>query len=1379
MSKGCIIDWIRVRRYWRWLCVPLLACLAFGNGRAATADATGNAAQYLLDHWTTADGLPVNGVNRVLLARSGYLWLATLDGLVRFDGHRFSVFRAGPQNPGLPGNRIVEMVESRDAQLWLLTETGALVRFDGRAFHTIAKADGLTEPVEFFHLDSAGTLWVATRHAVAHLLDDNVFAVLPGSAQLGSINGIGSTAVHTVWVATDTGVYEFVNERLRRHLGADDGVPLPAVSVAQDGDGRVWVASRTRVVREQANGRLQTVLDAPNLSRIAVLGDAIIVNGGTQDYTVDLEGKVHSRTHSATIAGSAPETRAGLDVDGRTWRKELNRLERDGQIVFEAPCAITDFAFGADGAVWVTTACSGVYALRPRHIFAITAVDGIELGSTYSLAQARDGTLWIGTLSHGVATVSPDGAERWLRDTDAANPIIGQFAIATDPRDGIWIGACRVIGPAQCATPADWPAALDAKDIVQAIHRARDGSLWVGGRDLWQQTATGQWHDWSADAGLGSGAKNDRVRAILESDDGTLWLASYGAGVVRRDRAGNFRRFNDADALSSNAIRALRADSRNQMWIATQDRGLCRMQAPESTTPRIACIDQTRGLWSDSLHQILFDDQGRMWLNSNDGIFAMPVASVDAVLDRRAERVYPQVYTERDGLPSREGNGGVDHAGIKLVDGRMAFPTAAGVAIFNPHDLPSPQGQVRAVFERLSLPDGKSVAASANMNLPRGMRSFTVHYTGLAPHLTAPAYFRYRVLPDAGWIDVGDARQISLSSLSPGKRNIELVALGSDGKAGPAARIILDLPRFWYETGTFRVGVPMLVLLIVIWWLWHLRRASQIRQRLLEHRVEERTGELRGALQTIEQLAQSKTRFFANVSHELRTPLALLIGPIDDYARGRAPSKPLLRAMQRNAHRLERLIGQLLDLERIDVRHFPLRPQLLDLAMLARENIIAFESLAEREQIHLAAHLPDAPLPVRGDCEQLMRVIGNLLSNALKFCPQGGRVEVTLEVAHDQSIRLRVDDTGPGIAADWRERIFDRFSQIGSAATRQREGAGLGLALCREVAGLHGGHLYATDGVLGGASVVFELPPPARSPLIECSEDRTATVNIAGAEPAGGAPPPSDEDVAVDCGLDASDDAHRVADDRALVLLAEDNPDLRHYLTGILSAHYRVAATADGAIALQQARAELPDLVVTDAMMPNLDGMGLARALRSEAELAGVPIVFLTARAADADQIAGLEGGADYYLTKPFDSQVLLAQLRAALRACQRLRERYAQRTPVLDADTSSEATKSAFVQRLEAVFEARAHEPEFDIAALCAALHTSESALRRQCREECQASPGELLRRHRLERAHGLLAAGAGSVSEVAYGVGYTSLSSFSRAYREHFQHAPTRPTV
>ena len=408
-----------------------------------------------------------------------------------------------------------------------------------------------------------------------------------------------------------------------------------------------------------------------------------------------------------------------------------------------------------------------------------------------------------------------------------------------------------------------------------------------------------------------------------------------------------------------------------------------------------------------------------------------------------------------------------------------------------------------------------------------------------------------------------------------------------------------------------------------------------------------------------------------------------------------------------------------------------------------------------------------------------MRVIGNLLSNALKFCPQGGRVEVTLEVAHDQSIRLRVDDTGPGIAADWRERIFDRFSQIGSAATRQREGAGLGLALCREVAGLHGGHLYATDGVLGGASVVFELPPPARSPLIECSEDRTATVNIAGAEPAGGAPPPGDEDVAVDCGLDASDDAHRVADDRALVLLAEDNPDLRHYLTGILSAHYRVAATADGAIALQQARAELPDLVVTDAMMPNLDGMGLARALRSEAELAGVPIVFLTARAADADQIAGLEGGADYYLTKPFDSQVLLAQLRAALRACQRLRERYAQRTPVLDADTSSEATKSAFVQRLEAVFEARAHEPEFDIAALCAALHTSESALRRQCREECQASPGELLRRHRLERAHGLLAAGAGSVSEVAYGVGYTSLSSFSRAYREHFQHAPTRPTV
>ncbi|MDN5923785.1 MAG: response regulator, partial [Xanthomonadales bacterium] len=1183
-----------------------------------------------------------------------------------------------------------------------------------------------------------------------------------------------------MWVAASTGLGEIRDGRVRRVLTQRDGIPLPTLAVAADAQGRIWVADRQHVVRQDKDGQFRSVLVGSNIMNMAAAGSTMLIDQRHSELLVAADGTVARHVRPADFLSAGSQTLVRRAADGAIWHNKLDQLERNGQVVFTASCGIIDFTFAADGSVWLATNC-GLYALRPRHIHPILKSGEPSLGPAYSLAQAADGAVWVSVINRGVARVSPQGRLTWLRSkTDPLGA--GMYVVSNSAAGEIWAGSCRVTQAGVCTTPSDWPTALGRDSYVRAIHRARDGSLWVGGAGLWQRSAAGQWRDFSQAADLDRDARVDKVRVILEAADGTLWFGTYGVGVLRRDAAGHFRRFTRADGLASDSIRALRLDGQGQLWIATQDRGLCRMQNPQSVKPRIACIDSAQGLWSNSLHQVLFDDQGRMWLNSNNGIFAMSVAAVDAVLDGHAERVYPQVFTEKDGLPDREGNGGVDNAGIRLADGRMAFPTQKGVAIFNPRDLPPAQARVHAVFEGLTLPDGRKLATAAAMTLARGIRSFILHYTGLSPSLTAPVYFRYRVLPDSNWIDVGDVHEISLNHLSPGARTIELVALGSDGKTGPPARISLDLPKYFYETTTFRLALPLLLLLSVLAWVVHLHRRAGTRQRLLERRVDERTGELREALQTvnlqrdqIEHHAASKTRFFANVSHELRTPLALLVGPIEDYVRGHAPSPQLLGAMQRNAHRLQRLIGQLLDLERIDAQHFPLHVQTLDLTALAQEGVIAFKPLAEHEGVELTWRLPAQRVPVRGDDEQLMRVLGNLLSNALKFCPQGGQVRVTLTRDSEQSIRLQVDDSGPGVAAQWRTRIFDRFSQMGGEATRHREGAGLGLALCREVAELHGGTLYATDSELGGACFVLELPSPTRSPLNESAEDAAQSVTSTRADvPAVNASAVLNaESVPADSvEVPIGDDPH--AEARPLVLLAEDNRDLRHYLASVLAQNYRVATAPDGEAALQQARREAPDLIVTDLMMPKLDGLGLARAIRSDSELAGVPIVFLTARGSDADRVAGLQGGADYYLTKPFDSHVLLAQVAAALRACQRLRERFAQQLE--SAAVPTVVPKTGLAAQLDVLFEAHAHDPEFGVTAMADAVHLSESVLRRHCRDACAASPSDLLRQHRLERAQHLLADGAGNVSEVAYAVGYTSLSAFGRAYRNAYGHPPTQ---
>ncbi len=1370
------------------LCLLLLAMWPLS---ALAQDVSADTA-YMADRWTTADGLPVNAINQVHVGRDGYLWLATFDGLVRFDGHRFTVFG---QDQGLPGHRLMLLEEDAEGGLWLLSEQNVLARLHGGRFHTLGVADGLPDArVHTMGLDEEGWLWAGTMQGLVRWRDGR-FERGDGGQVLEQVNAaVFDPPSDRFTVATGHAVFQFQGERLVRHLAVGEQLPAGYVNdVAWQGD-TLWVAMNEGMVAIAEEG-IRSIAAGESFLRVVAGDGRLGMIGPRAGRWIGADGRERAESYPLHPANGR-ETLLAYGRDGARWENHLDRLERNGRPVLHTRCTIKDFDFDEAGAVWVATACDGLWRLRPRRIHATTELDGMALGSVYGLAQTPSGEVWVATLDHGMAVLHPDGAARWLgEEADFVGSSLR--TVYPDPQGGLWIGQpglCRMHGEA-CLPPPGLPDGLQSPNAhIRAIHRAADGALWVGSvNGLFRHDAMQGWQSMFERAGLAP-AQDTQIRAVAETADGTLWFGMYGAGMLRRWPDGRFERIGTEHGLTSLAVRALRLDTDGQLWVATENRGLCLARAPQEESVRLSCVDRRHGLWSESLHQVLFDAHDRLWLNSNHGVFLAPRAAYLAVLDGRAARVHPQVFTERDGLPSREGNGGVQDAGIVLADGRLVFPTQDGIALFDPDDLPASVGAPRAVFQSLLLPDGRSLDAAPEMTLAPGERSFTLHYTGLSPALTAPVYFRYRLATDPQWVELGDVRQFGLSRLPPGAHRVELQAFDSSGATGEPVRLHLHIPAHWYETGAFRIAAPFTLVLIALGWLMHLRHRSQQRQRQLAVTVAERTVELRDALATvsdqrnrIEQLARTQARFFANVSHELRTPLTLLVGPLEDLARGHAPSPALANAMTRNARRLQRLIDQLLDLERIQSGRFPLRPCHLDLVQLTQESLVAFAPLAQREGIALDAHLPAVPAHAIGDAEQLMRLIGNLLSNALKFCPAGGRVRLALHT-DAAGTRLCVDDNGPGVPDHWRERIFNRFSQMGSDATRQREGAGLGLALCREVAHLHGGRLYATDSSLGGASFVLELPLPEDSPLSAREPGRDldeatqagphAQVTAQRAQAPASAETGAISGHSVERESD-QDPAPSRQDDRPLVLLAEDNPDLRAYLTGVLSAHYRVTQAEDGDIALEHARTEPPDLIVTDLMMPNLDGLGLAQAIRAEAELSGVPIVFLTARASDVDRIAGLSGGADYYLIKPFDPRVLLAQLDAALRACQRLRRHFAERpgAAALPAAPESPARpESDFARRLRNLLDAQSHEPDFGVARMCTALHLSESSLRRRCQNECGARPGDLLREHRLLRARHLLSTSAGSVSEVAYAVGYASLSAFSRAYRERFGSAPSR---
>ncbi len=518
----------------------------------------------------------------------------------------------------------------------------------------------------------------------------------------------------------------------------------------------------------------------------------------------------------------------------------------------------------------------------------------------------------------------------------------------------------------------------------------------------------------------------------------------------------------------------------------------------------------------------------------------------------------------------------------------------------------------------------------------------------------------------------------------------------------------------------------------------------------------------------------AQTRFLANISHELRTPLTLLLGPLDDLRDGRfaiAPeARPLLEAAAANGQRLRRLIDDLLTLARADAGALALRRQRLDVAAFARDRVAAFGSAAAAVGVDLAADGETAVVAV--DPGMLETVLYNLVANAVKFTTAGGQVRVATRPLRGGA-EITVSDTGAGIAADDLERLFDRFYQADTAQARAGEGAGIGLALAREIVERHGGTIAAESALSTGTTLRVWLPAgiadvPAGA--TDVPTDRPADVSPGAAVPLLSDGAPGDAPLAEDVvpGI-APDD-----DERPLVLVVEDNADLRAYLRAVLAPRYRVEEAQDGAAGLAAAIQSVPDLVLSDVMMPAMDGVAMLAALRADVRTSHVPVVLLTARADVESRLSGLEAGADDYVAKPFAAREVEARVANLIAGRRALRERWSRRAALDAAPADAPSQEVAFLDALRGAAEARLGDPAFSVDTLADDVAMSPRQLARKLRALTDETPGALLRRLRLARAAGLLRGGA-TVAEAAEAVGFASRSQFGSAFRAAYGVTPS----
>jgi signal transduction histidine kinase/DNA-binding response OmpR family regulator len=560
----------------------------------------------------------------------------------------------------------------------------------------------------------------------------------------------------------------------------------------------------------------------------------------------------------------------------------------------------------------------------------------------------------------------------------------------------------------------------------------------------------------------------------------------------------------------------------------------------------------------------------------------------------------------------------------------------------------------------------------------------------------------------------------------------------------------------------------------------------------LELKILERTEELMKAHHdletTIELLKKAqgvRDRFFANISHEFRTPLALVMGPIEQMLQGKfhGDRKEQFRIILRNAKRLLRLVNQLLDLFRIEAGKMKLRAGKVNIVQLLNYLVQSFESAAKRRGLSLKFAAPTTFLPVYVDKDMFEKIISNLLSNALKFTPKGGTISVViaegngrigeraLESEKAGFVQIKVMDTGIGIPPDRIDKIFDRFYQVDDSHTREHEGTGIGLALTRELVELHRGVISVESELGRGACFIVQLPLGKdhlnQDEIIDAADEvEPGKLTSAGLR---------EED---DYAPEKKVKTHAGSRARAglpLVLFVEDNADLLAYLGSCLDSEYRIYTAQDGEEGFKKAVEKIPDLIISDVMMPKMDGLQLCERLKTDQRTSHIPVILLTARAAVKDRIGGLETGADDYITKPFDIEELQVRCRNLIEGRRNLRIKFGRDFLVQPSEIVVSSYDHRFLQRVMEVVERHFSNPDFDVALLTREIGLSRMQLHRKLHALTNQSTSRFIRLLRLKRAADLLIRQFGNVAEIAYEVGFSSPSYFSECFRKQFGKLPS----
>jgi ligand-binding sensor domain-containing protein len=820
--------------------------------------------------WTIEDGLPLSHLNGVIQPQDGYLWLASFDGLIRFDGARFTVFNTST-HPELPTNRFVSIVEGPEGSVWAAAEFDYVARWNDGVFEVYGLGDERPgTAIGALQFDSAGTLWVRTNRGVFVMRDDGLERL--GDESLNRpIGELFLDSSGAVWAGTDGGgALRWQNGSVRQVMPQGEG-PLSSLAstFAEALDGTVYIGTGVSVLAYR-DGSVSSLVP-PGLDRFFVrsllhlTADSILVVSDEGLFTLH-DGALRVHRSDITVPSSGPVSLL-IDQLGNRWLAIHERLYRNEELVFESSFRIASITFDHEGSLWI--AADGLHRLKPALFKVYGAREGAA-ANIYPIIEDSRGRIWLGSLVAGLV-VYEQNRFRLHEDEWVGLP----QAIFEDREGRVWAGRLSygscIVEELRCAQHITYLGG----HTVKAIYQDRTGSMWFGtDRGLYRDSAGVVQHFTSE-----NGLPHDYVRVIHEARDGSLWFGTNGGGLGRY-QGGRFESLTAADGLSSDLVRSIHEDEAGVFWIGTEDRGLNRVQLPGTALSEasIAVIRRRDGLYADGVHAILDDGQGRYWMSSNRGIFWVLRSDLEDFAAARASRIHSISYTERDGLRNREANGGVQSPAIVASDGRLWFAMQAGAAVVDPTTMRRSDVPIPVRIEEVSS-EGTPLmrvgqAISEQLKLEPRQRDVEIAYTALS--FLAPDNLRFQYRLDGfqqDWVEAGNRRTAFFTNVPPGSYVFRVRATTGDGTwYDVESQLALFVAPYFYETTWFKAVFVIGLLAIGLVAFRALDLRHQRRARQLEQRVAERTATIEAQSTQMKELDAAKSRFWMTCVPDCTAP---------------------------------------------------------------------------------------------------------------------------------------------------------------------------------------------------------------------------------------------------------------------------------------------------------------------------------------------------------------------------------------------------------------------------------------------------------------------------------------------------------------------------